>query len=69
LQRGSKREGGKDKKRNKWNKSRCSKNKRDKNDVTEVLVFNILNVHPWIPKTFCPENLAIVDNNHPFKLT
>jgi hypothetical protein len=39
-----------------------------KTDVTGALVFNVLNEHPWVPKTFCAENLAIVDNNHPIKL-
>jgi hypothetical protein len=39
-----------------------------KNDVTRALVLTVLKEHPWIPKTFCPENLAILDSKHPFKL-
>jgi hypothetical protein len=69
LQRGLK-NWGKEKKRNKSNKRRRSKNKRGKNHVTGVLAFTVvLNKHPWIPKIVCPKNLAMVDNNHPFKLT
>jgi hypothetical protein len=60
---------GKIKKETNRTKEDAAKISATKTDVTGALVFNILNEHPWIPKTFYPKNLASVDNNYPFKLT
>jgi hypothetical protein len=69
LQRGSKNGGKRINEETKMKKKDAAKISETKTDVTGVLVFNVLNEHPWITKTFCPENLAIVNNNRPFQLT
>jgi hypothetical protein len=55
-------------KRVKWIKKETARINVIKKDVTRVLVFTVLKEHPWIPKTVYPKNLAMVDNNHPFRL-
>jgi hypothetical protein len=69
LQRGSKKRGERIKKETNGTKKDAAKISVTNTDVTGALDFSVLNEHPWIPKTLCHENLAIVDINHPFKLT